>query len=165
MLTPLTLLTFLTTLLTLSIASPISLRRTNSATSYTLTGFRTFTAQPGSTPGNSTVSFTITDNLSNHASCIYITAPTAADASSQTQFHACDNANFNFVWDGSALRLFEFYNVSGATAFSSVSGVITPVLTCYTEPGSGLPFGPGKVCETPTGQTGGHFDAMELKTV
>lgn len=31
----------------------------------------------------------------------------------------------------------------------------TPSLTCYTESNIAEPFGPGKVCETATGQVGG----------
>jgi len=145
-------------LVALTLASPI-VKRTALATSYTLTGFQTFTANVGSTPGNSSVHFSIGDNLGNSASCEYLTPSAATSAANAAQFRACDNPNFSFVWDGSALTVVEFYAVSGSN-FLAATSFTRPSLLCYTI--ANEPFGSGKVCESLTGQLGGEFAALNI---
>lgn len=101
----------------LAIASPFA-KRTNQAaaaslaTSYTINGFTTFTATAGSIPGNSSVAFSIGDNLENLSTCQYLTDANAQSAADPTQFHACENPNFSFIWDGTSMTIVEFYSVS-----------------------------------------------------
>jgi len=139
-----------------AIASPFA-KRASLATSYTVNGFTTFTATPGSSPGNSTVSFSISDNLDNLSTCLYQTNANAASAADPSQFHACENPNFSFIWDGTSVTIVEFYSVSGST-FSAATSVNKPALFCFSS--EGTPLGPGTQCETPTGQYSGDFVAM-----
>lgn len=103
---------FLVPLIASAIAYPYHAKRENGtalATSYTINGFQTFTT---SSAGNNSVSFSMGDNLGNEAECSFLSDSTAAKAADATQFHACENPNVSFVWDGTSLTIVEFYAVS-----------------------------------------------------
>lgn len=101
----------LLSLTSLALATPNVRRQTCSDAStlqWTVTGFNTFTANPGPN-GVSSISFKFVDETSGTSSQCGRSLPPGSGSSpvDPDNFYTCDNAAFQYKWDGKTLSLEE----------------------------------------------------------
>lgn len=100
----------LLSLASLSLAAPHVKRQTCSSSTlqWTVTGFNTFTANPGPN-GVSSISFDFVDQTSGTSSECGRSLPAGSGGSpaDPNNFYSCANAAFQYKWDGTTLSLEE----------------------------------------------------------
>lgn len=142
----------LLSLASLSLAAPHVKRQTCSSSTlqWTVTGFNTFTANPGPN-GVSSISFDFVDQTSGTSSECGRSLPAGSGGSpaDPNNFYSCANAAFQYKWDGTTLSLEE--TLQCGTFIEVATGSINPSLLCFSNPeGDGISGNAGTECETPT---------------